>query len=75
MFGTMFIKCHLQVESKLESFKTETEQTRQVMKCDEKEAKKLMSLKGDSLVRYAASLAKRAKFVSRMDSYNYKTKA
>ena len=45
------------------------------LKCDDKEAKKLRDAKGDSQIRVAANLCKRAKFVSRMDSYNHKTRA
>jgi len=45
------------------------------LKCDSKEAKKLAAAQGDALLRLASSLCKRAKFVSRMDSYNYKTRS
>jgi len=51
------------------------ERSCQVLKCDKKEAKKLMTLQGEALIRMAATLSKRAKFVSRMDSYNYKTRS
>lgn len=65
------------------------EQCQNLLKCDEKEADKLRSIAGlnaegdpgetppdgDRLLRMVSSLTKRAKFVSRMDSYNYKTRS
>ena len=52
------------------------ERAMSILKCDPKEFKKLQEAEGDvALVRLTASLCKRAKFVSRMDSYNFKTKA
>lgn len=59
----------------LEGLVADEERCRGILKCDPKEWKKLKQAQGDTLIRLTASLCKRAKFVSRMDSYNFKTKA
>jgi len=51
------------------------ERCKSFLKCDAKVTKKLRACAGEALLRYTASLCKRMKFVMRMDSYNYKTKA
>jgi len=51
------------------------ERAKSMLKCDGKEAKKMQASSGDTLLRLAAGLCKRAKFVARMDSYNYKTRS
>lgn len=51
------------------------ERAKASLKCDAKEAKKLRKATGETLLRLVTSLCKRAKFVSRMDSYNYKTRS
>eukprot|EP00656_Telonema_subtile_P035727 TRINITY_DN3968_c0_g1_i3.p1 TRINITY_DN3968_c0_g1~~TRINITY_DN3968_c0_g1_i3.p1 ORF type:complete len:438 (-),score=106.17 TRINITY_DN3968_c0_g1_i3:79-1392(-) len=45
------------------------------LKADQNEVGKLVQLKGEARMRHAYQLAKRAKFISRMDSYNHKTAA
>lgn len=45
------------------------------LKSDASEIEKLSLLTGEMRMKFACQLAKRAKFISRMDAYNYKTRS
>jgi len=64
-----------EIADHLSSLCENNEQLKQILRCDDKEARKVKVAEGDLMIRVAANLCKRAKFVSRMDSYNYKTKS
>jgi len=61
--------------SRLETLLEDKQSVMTLLRSDATEIDKLAMMKGDARMRYAFQLAKRAKFISRMDAYNHKTRS
>lgn len=64
-----------EASSRLDTVLEDPQSVMSTLKADSTEVKKLEKLQGEARMRHAYTLAKRAKFISRMDSYNHKTRA